>query len=288
MPALTDPLPDVTSGSYDLNPVQPSTTPAQPGQPQQPQQPPSIATPDPTNPDAPEKPLTDPVTGDPATFYGSQMSLVQKFDKYVKSGGDITKLGADDFKAINNAVDYIPDFINQSDSPSASYARFNQGLEKNIAIEAAKKGWGGAIGEQLPGVPGAMFDFGKDLLGNTWNFVWQHTIGETQARVADIGDAFHGDFSGSHLAKMQAGSVSALSQQFMKNVDFYFRDLPGGADDISKLYTLAKTRASTSNPDQAAQLDFKQSEILRGQVERSKHDQQDRPICAISLPAVTK
>src|SRR4029077_3721383 len=61
----------------------------------------------------------------------------------------------------------------------------------------------------------------------------------------------------------------------MKNLDFYFRDLPEGAKDVSALYTLAKARAATSNPDQAAQLDFKQSEILRGQIARSKQDQQD-------------
>jgi hypothetical protein len=279
MPALTEPLPDVTTGSYDLNPVQPTTPASQPGQPgtqQQPAQPPpSIATPDSANPDAPEKPLTDPVTGDPTTFYGSQMALVQKFDKYVKSGGDMTKLGAEDFSAISNAVNYIPDFINQSASPAASYARFNKGLEQNIAVEAAKKGWGSAIGEQLPSVPGAMFNFGKDLLTNTAGFVWQHSIGETGARLQDLGDVLHGDFSGSRLANMQAGTVSALAQQTMKNLDFYFRDLPGGGEDMKQLYALAKARVSSSNPDQAAQLDFKQSEILRGQIERTKQDQKD-------------
>ena len=226
MPALLDPLPDVTSGSYDLNPVQPATPTSQPGQPgtqQQPAQPPSIATPDPANPDAPEKALIDPVTGDPTSFYGSQLGLIQKFDKYVKGGGDITKLSADNFAAISNAVDYVPDFINESASPSASYARFNKGLETNIAIEAAKKGWGSAIGEQLPGLPGAALSFGKDLLTNTAKFLWQHTVEENVARVQDVGDMFHGDFSGSHLANMQAGSVSALAQQTMKNLDFYFR-----------------------------------------------------------------
>ena len=44
---------------------------------------------------------------------------------------------------------------------------------------------------------------------------------------------------------------------------------------MEQLYTLAKARLSASNPDQAAQLDFKQSEILRGQIERAKQDQQD-------------
>jgi hypothetical protein len=282
MPALTDPLPDVTSGSYDLNPVPaatPTSQPAQPGQPgtqqQQPPPQPSIATPDPANPDAPQKALIDPVTGDPTTFYGSQIALVQQFDQYIKSGGDITKLGANDFATVQKAVDNVPDFKNQTDSPAVMYSRLMEGLEKNIAIEAAKKGWGSAIGEQMPAVPGAIWNFGKDLFNNAKDFVWQHTIGETGARLQDVGDMLHGDFSGSHLANMQAGSVSALSQQAMKNIDFYTRDLPGGASDISALYALAKTRASTSNPDQAAQLDFKQSEILRGQVLRTQQDHQD-------------
>jgi hypothetical protein len=326
MPELADiqqdtkALPEIADIQGLTGAEQASTQPSTPTTPQQPAQPPpapTTAVPDPTNPDAPQKPLVDPNTGQANTDYGQALQYVTAFDNYIKGGGDITKFNSDDFDGLQAAVDSIPGFENQTSSPSVMYARFREGKDKNIAVDAGKRAagqqglvplatsWGSAIGSAIfnPNTPGAILNAGKDLLWNTGKFVYDKTVGSV-AGVQDVGDMLHGDFSLSHTQDLEARQTNALVETvadkwnqyiapalnnagtFVGNIagdiskgDYgaipgeFTPRLPQGMQDLNSLYGLASARATAANPDQAAHLDFKQSEIIRGQIARDQQTQ---------------
>ena len=260
----------------------------------QPQQP-TTAQPDPTNPDAPKEPIVDPTTGQANSYYGKALQVVQSFDQYIKNGGDITKYTADDFNTLSAAVKAIPGFQNDLESPAVMNMLFRDAKKKNIAIDAGKQGilptsladiprgalaTGQFIGHQIvenaPGAAGAALEFiGKDLLWNTSKFVYDKTLGAGVPALEDIGDMFHGDFSMSHEKNVEAKQTNAMVQSVVQQGNNYFMNLPGSVQDMSALYGLASRRAHATNPDEAAQLDFRQSEILRGQVLRDKQAEQN-------------
>ena len=282
--------------------TQPSapTTPATSQQPTaQPPPPPTTAVPDPTNPDAPQQSLVDPNTGQATTDYGKALQYVTAFDQYVKGGGDISKFNQDDFDGLQAAVDSIPGFENETSSPSVMYARFREGKEKNLAVDAGRQGILPTAVNVLtaPSTAMAILGAGKDLLWNTTKFVFDKTIGAGVPAIQDIGDILHGDFSMSHTQDLQARQTNALVETVADKWQQYgqpavntimnvggslakgdFGAIPGeitpqGVKDLNSLYGLASARATAANPDQAAQLDFKQSEIIRGQIARDQQTQ---------------
>jgi len=235
------------------------------------------------NPDAPQQPLVDD-QGNPTTYHGKALALVQEFDNFVNSGGDITKLGQDVFHNVQSAVQSLPDFDNKTQSPSVMYALYKQGKERNLvtdifqapgftpkevaedplaAAAATAVTLTGAIGEAVQ-----KFDYGKAFKGVA-QYMWDNTLGKALGTSEDLARAALGDFSFANTLNLAARQTSASVQGTQQTIDSYKQLIPGGKD-LWDLISLATQRAETQDPDKAAQLDFRQSEILRQQLVRDQ------------------
>jgi len=259
MPQLLDPTQTLTA-TQGYTPQQPLQT--------------DVAQPQVVNPDAPQVPQFD-SSGNPTDFHASALNLVQTFDNFVNTGGDLSKLNKQDFDNVLYSVQNLPDFANKTDSPSAMYALFQQGKKQNLIIQAAERG-AGQTALSAVSKAGDLWTAGTEAAGKTLDDIGDYLTATLPAfRIIPEGmDLWNtitkGDTSGSNIANMNARADAALVRALRGNWDTYTKDLPQGVKDVSGLYALASQAAHTSDPDAAARLDFQQSEILRGAAQRAQ------------------
>jgi hypothetical protein len=237
----------------------------------------------PLNPDAPQGPQVD-AQGNPTEFHTSALSLINTFDDFVKGGGDINKLSKENLDAVKYAVENMPSADNKADSPSVMYSLFTRGQEHNLAIQAGQQGALPTLEGALGTTVGAAPDIIKNLGGAAGTFllhnIWTIPLAEDVWKGLTTGN-----FDWSNVQNNQARQQSALVQAVQTNWDNYTSDIPAGIKDVASLYSLAKQRAATKDPDAASRLDLQQSEILRSQVVR---DQQHAKNATDALEATAR
>jgi hypothetical protein len=221
----------------------------------------------PTNPDAPQQPLVD-AEGNPTTAYGASIKLASTFDNYVKGGGDITKLAKEDLDNVQQAAQTIPKPEDEADSPALMYAKY---VQSKIPFEAQ-------LGQAALTVPLAIGGLAIDAAKAGAKYAWDNTIGENgiQGLAEDLyNGATKGDWSFSRYQNYGARQDSALLQAGRQSWDNYTSALPHGIADIVQKGILGGEAMLTHDPDKLAQLDFRQSEVLRQQALRERQYQKN-------------
>jgi hypothetical protein len=216
----------------------------------------------PTNPDAPQQPLVD-AEGNPTTAYGASIKLASTFDNFVKGGGDINKLAKEDLYNVQEAARTIPKPEDEADSPSLMYAKYMQ----------SKQPFEVQLGQAALTVPVALGGLAIEAAKTGAKYWWDNTIGENgiQGLAEDLfNGATKGDWSFNRWQNYGARQESALVQQGRAAWDNYTSALPHGVADIVQKGILGGEAMLTQDPDRLAQLDFRQSEVLRQQAVRDR------------------
>src|SRR4029077_3037360 len=216
----------------------------------------------PTNPDAPQQPLVD-ANGNPTTEYGSSIRLVNTFDNFVKTGGDINKLPKSVLDDVQDSARTIPKPEDEASSPSLMYAKYMQ----------SKQPFEVQLGQAALTVPVALGGLAIEAAKTGAKYWWDNTIGENgiQGLAEDLfNGATKGDWSFNRWQNYGARQESALVQQGRAAWDNYTSALPHGVADIVQKGILGGEAMLTQDPDRLAQLDFRQSEGLRQQGVRER------------------
>ena len=253
-----------------LVPTAPSAAPT-------PQQP--VQQPVPVNPDAPKQPLVDD-RGNATTDHGAFTDLVSTFDNYVNSGGDITKLTKQQLDTVQDAVTAIPNYDNKTSSPAVMYTLYKQGKKYNAAVDPGR-----AIRETLGGIGGAIAGETAAILtdpmaaaGNALSGAWAgfasglyDIISPGWNTSADLVAMLHGDLSMKYtFGEFNARRLSGMVQGTEQSANAAREIFGPGSRDVLNAINIANQQAAEKDPDKAAQLDLRQSEILRGQALRNQ------------------
>lgn len=166
--------------------------------------------------------------------------VTKSFNDFIARGGDLTKLSKDDLDAVVSGAEILPPIEHPETDPARMYALYRKGQFKPATVSTA------LIGDALNGLV-SMGKAGTQAIGEL--------LTTTPLAIPFVG------YNSFVESKQKQGTALVMSAR--QGIDNTINLLPHGFMDVLAATGIKNEQDANTDPDKGAQLDVKQSEIIR-------------------------